>query len=124
MKIINLIYVEYAKKEKIKYFVNDFDNYIIAKFDDNKFNICRLCYNRQNKFFCKNCNKNICKICYENCKNNNHNLLDLERYLDEVDKNKKNINSIIFQNHILPKEKGNFDAIEKKNRNYEIMNEF
>ena len=67
------------------YFVNDFDNYIIVKFDDNKFNICRLCYNRQNKFFCKNCNKNICKICYENCKNNNHNSIDLERYLDEVD---------------------------------------
>ena len=51
-------------------------------------------------------------------------MLDLERYLDEVDKNKKNINSIIFQNHILPKEKENFDEIEKKNRNYEIMNEF
>ena len=92
-EIMNDIKIPYPNVDEIplikikdeNYFVNDFDNYIIAKFDDNKFNICRLCYNRQNKFFCKNCNKNICKICYENCKNNNHNLLDLERYLDEVD---------------------------------------
>ena len=64
------------------YFENDIDNYILVKFDDNKFNICRICNKKQNKFFCKNCNKNICDICYSNCISNKHSLIELKELLD------------------------------------------
>ena len=103
---------------------NNIDDYILTKFDDNKFNICRLCNKKQNKFFCKNCNKNICDICYSNCISNKHSLIELKELLDEAKENKKNINLIISKNYILPKEKENFDGIEKKNKNYEIIDEY
>ena len=103
---------------------NNNDDYILIKFDDNKFNICRLCNKKQNKFFCKNCNKNICDICYSNCISNKHSLIELKELLDEAKENKKNINLIISKNYILPKEKENFDGIEKKNKNYEIIDEY
>ena len=103
---------------------NDIDNYILDKFDDNKFNICRLCSKKQNKFFCQNCNKNICGICYSNCRSNNHSLIELKGLLDVVKQNKKNINLIISKNYILSKEKESFDGIEKKNKNYEIIDDF
>ena len=103
---------------------NNIDDYILTKFDDNKFNICRLCNKKQNKFFCKNCNKNICDICNSNCISNKHSLIELKELLDEAKENKKNINLIISKNYILPKEKENFDGIEKKNKNYEIIDEY
>ena len=106
------------------FFENDIDNYILVKFDDNIFNMCKLCNKKQNKFFCKNCNKNICDICHSNCISNNHSLIELKELLEEVKENKKNIDSIIIKNYISPKENGNFDGIEKKNKNYELMNEY
>ena len=106
------------------YFEKDIDNYILVKFDDNKFNICRICNKIQNKFFCKNCNKNICEICYSNCITNKHSLIELKKFIDLVKENKKNIDLIISNNFISPKEKKNPDGIEKKNNNNEIMNEF
>ena len=84
---------------------NNIDDYILTKFDDNKFNICRLCNKKQNKFFCKNCNKNICDIYYSNCISNKHSLIELKELLDEAKENKKNINLIISKNYLLPKEK-------------------
>ena len=105
---------------------NDILSYIesLVKFDDNKFNICRICNKKQNKFFCKDCNKNICDICYVKCLFIKHTLIELKELLDEVKENIKNINLIVSKNYILPKEKENLDGIEKKNKNYEIMNEF
>ena len=60
---------------------NNIDNYILVKFDDNKFNICKICNKKQNKFFCENCYKNICDICYSNCISNQHSLIDLDKDL-------------------------------------------
>ena len=109
---------------------NNINNYIksLVKFDDNKFNICRKCNERQNKFFCEKCNINICDdICAAFCLSENHNLIELKELLNEVNENKKNINLIISKNFILPKIKeksfDGFDGIEKKNKNYEIMDE-
>ena len=105
---------------------NDILSYIesLVKFDDNKFNLCRICKKGENKYFCKNCNKNICDNCYDKCHLKYHFLIKLKELLDEAKENIKNINLIVSKNYILPKEKENLDGIEKKNKNYEIMNEF
>ena len=104
----------------------DIEKYIksLGKFDDNKFNICRNCKQGNNKFFCKNCNINICNNCYRICKANNHTLIELEGLLNEVNKNKENINLIISKNYMLTYEKESFDEKEKKNKNYEIIDEY
>ena len=41
------------------------ENYIksLSNFDDNSFNKCDKCKNRDNLFFCKKCLKNICDAC-------------------------------------------------------------
>ena len=106
----------------IKSLVSSFDN--CNKRNDNKFNICSQCKKEKNKSFCKNCNKNICDICSENCKVKNHILIDLEKCLEEVNKNKKNINLFISKNYILSKKKQSSDGILKKNKDYEIMDGF
>ena len=101
------------------------ENYKLTKFDDNKFNICRQCKKDKNKFFCRDCDQNICVICYNNCKNKNHTLIDLEKCSEEVNENIKNINIYISKYFLLPKEKEkeNSDGIEKKNKSYNIMEE-
>ena len=38
--------------------------------------------------------QNICDICCSNCKSINHNLIDLEKYLHEINKIKKSINPL------------------------------
>ena len=105
---------------------NDILSYIknLVKFDDNKFNLCRICKKEENKFFCKDCYINICDICSEMCIYYEHTLIELKELLDEAKKNIKNINIIISKNYILPKEKESSEGIEKKNKNYEIMNDF
>ena len=57
-------------------------------------------------------------VCYE------HTLIELKELLDEAKENIKNINIIISNNYILSKVKENSDGIEKKNKNYEIIDEF
>ena len=89
-EMLNNIKIPYPNNNEIplirikdeNYFENNIyiENYIksLVKFDDNKFNTCRLCFEKQNKFFCKNCKLNICDKCYEICKANNHKLKGLE----------------------------------------------
>ena len=38
--------------------------------------------------------QNICDICCSNCKSINHNFVDLEKYLHEINKIKKSINPL------------------------------
>ena len=45
-------------------------------FGDKKFNICKKCKN-DNNVFCKNCKINLCKNCSKDCKNEDHDLIDL-----------------------------------------------
>ena len=114
-----------------KWLINDkiikvIEDYIksLVKFDDNRFNICRQCNIRENKFFCHKCYINICNECYKNCKSKNHNLIELKAfYVEEIKENKLYINQFISKYFILLKEKESSDGIEKANKNYEIMND-
>ena len=90
----------------IKSLVTSIDNY--SERNDNIFNICKECKKEKNKWFCKNCNKNICDICSEQCKSNVHSLTSLEKCLEEVKEIKKNINLIISKNYLFSKKKGKF----------------
>ena len=103
---------------------NNIENYIksLIKFEHNKFNICRICFKEQNKYYCHNCNHNICDKCYKICHSNSHILFNLKNYLKEVEKNKLDI-KVMISNYILSKEKKDYDLNEKKNKNYEIMDE-
>ena len=136
-EMLDDIKIPYPNKDEIplikikneNFFENDkpIENYIksLSKFNDNKFNICRECKKERNKFFCQNCNKNICDdICAGICLSYNHTLIELEKLLDEVNENKMSINLIISKYFILPKEKQNADEIIKKNINYQIMDEY
>ena len=46
--------------------------------------ICRQSKNKKNKIFCVNSYPHICDIYCSNCKSINHNLVDLEQYLHEI----------------------------------------
>ena len=131
-KLLNSIKYTYPNNDEIpiikikdqNHFKNgqDIENYIksLVKFEDNIFNICRQCNNKINKFFCQNCNKNICNDCHTKCKLNNHKLIALKNYLEEVYHDIENINFLISTLFISPKEKKNSDGIKKKNKNNEI----
>ena len=69
--------------------------------DDFKYDICGICKNNMNKFFCVICNKNICQKCYIKCEEENHNVLSLE---GAKAINKINILTIaeIFKYYIIP----------------------
>ena len=82
---------------------NNIKNYLLGKFDDNKFNICRQCKEKKNKFFCHNCKRNICDICQNICLAKNHYLIKLKDYFKELKINIMSINLIISKNFILPK---------------------
>ena len=52
-------------KEKIKK-IKDINDDSVDLLDDNKYEICGLCQNNFNEYFCQICNKNICKNYYKN----------------------------------------------------------
>ena len=105
------------------------DDYIfkLENFDDNKFNTCSICRIHLNKYFCKDCNKNICDICKEAFMQSNHILIDLSKELDQISNYINNIRTIIEKCYIEPKnKKDNDDAIMKNNNSfdeYEMDNE-
>ena len=88
---------EYQIKEYLKLINSNSEDFLA----DSKYFKCNKCKNNINKYFCKNCNINICEKCsqYNKCKENNHILLEL------ADKeNKANIEEAknIINKNILP----------------------
>ena len=77
-------------------------NYLknLVKFEDDKFNKCSICKKYLNYYFCENCYKNICDICYKNCSFNNHVLIDLKEKSKEINNLIINIR-LIFSNCFL-----------------------
>ena len=94
-------------------------------FDDDKFNKCKKCKNNSNKYFCEKCLKNNCDICYKDCFDKKHSIINLKDKTDEVKIYIKEIRNIIFKNIIEPekKEKKSDSGIEKKETNYIIIDE-
>ena len=92
---------------------------------DNKFNKCKKCKNNTNKFFCELCQINICDICYKDCFDKNHGLINLKDKKSEAENNIKKISKIMFKNIIEPEKKEKKDSgIEKKETTYVIIDEY
>ena len=85
------------KDENYLYFGQKIEDYIksLTNFDDNIYNICNKCKINVNKYFCEKCLNNFCDICYLECKNKEHKLIDLEIKQKEIDNYVKRIKKII-----------------------------
>ena len=101
-------------------------NYInsLTIFDNSKFDKCAICKENRNNYFCKNCYKNICDICYENCWFNFHILIDLSEKKNKIINYIKDIKAIFEVYFILSGNKKENDDIIKQNNNYEFINEY
>ena len=71
---------EYEIKDYIK-LKNNTENEFLN--DVMKYNYCDKCHKDLNKYFCKDCLKNICDNCYEKCKIEKHDIVNLEKMKEE-----------------------------------------
>ena len=88
--------IHFASGEEIKFYnIND----------DNKFNECETCKKRNSFFYCNDCHKNKCENCSNNCKEEKHNLIDLQNEKKEIENDKSEIKKILLNYFIEQKEK-------------------
>ena len=87
-------------KEKIKK-IKDINDNSVDLLDDNKYDICGLCEYNPNEYFCINCNKNICKMCYKNCNEDEHKIQSLEKFKN-IFKEGVSIIRYFLSRHIIP----------------------
>ena len=133
IKNIKIVYLNKDEipliKIKDKYFLESgerIENYLynLVKFDDSKFEKCFICKEGQNKYFCKNCNNNICYNCYKNCFSKSHILIDLLKELNKISNYITNIKLIFAECFILTKKKKDNDKIIKRNKIYSFSDEY
>ena len=78
------------------------------------YNHCGKCKNDLNKYFCKNCNKNICAKCYEKCEIEKHVFINLDEF-----KEKSNFCLTIIKKfldrYIIPMKEINENSIKEEN---------
>ena len=90
----------FNKKEyDIKEYLDKINNTTNDLFDDYKYNYCGNCKKNKNKYFCFNCDKNICEKCIKDCDDDDHSYQNLEE-----NNNKNNIAQIksILDKCIIP----------------------
>ena len=73
------------------------------KYDDKKYNRCKICNNNDNFYYCTKCNLNLCVNCSKNNKECNHVLINLENFKIEANESINDINRIIRKIFIKPK---------------------
>ena len=105
--------IEYDIKAYIERINNSSSNEFLD--DELTYNRCEKCQNDLNKYFCKNCHKNICNKCYEKCNIEKHDFINLyemkeESYSKYIEKMKN------FLNHnIIPIKEVNVNSIKEEN---------
>ena len=106
--------------EKIENYINN-----LIEFNDNKFNKCAICRKYQNKYFCQNCQKNICYFGHKNCMSNNHTLIGLSIMRNKIFNYIEIIKSIFHERFILSEksEDDNSVKIIKKINNCNFFGE-
>ena len=104
------------KKYDIKDYIQKINNNNQNEFLDDVmvYNHCEKCKNDLNKYFCKNCNENICNKCYEKCKNEKHDFINLYEMKDETKGCLKIIKKFLSINIISLKE-GDKNIIKEEN---------
>ena len=93
----------------------EISNYLknLNKFDDSKFNRCRNCDIYYNTFYCKKCEKNLCKNCSENKRICKHELINLQNLAIEAKNAIKDIKNIIEKINIKPKKENPKEELQK-----------
>lgn len=66
-------------------------------YDDLKFSQCKNCRVNKNTNFCIQCKKNFCPFCARNCKNNDHNIIMLEKMENDVKNAKEYLRKMIIK---------------------------
>ena len=123
LKCIN----EYIKKN-----IDNSDN-LNDLLEDNEYDLCGLCKNNFNKYFCKNCNINICNQCYKKCEKEKHIILVLNE-LEMIFKNNLRNIKLILYNKVIPIKRKNIflddkiyfqlNEVDNENRENEINENF
>ena len=90
-----------------------FNNY-----DDNKYNKCKICKNKNNIFYCKDCHKNECENCYNYCKEQNHHLINLQEEKKEIEILKLEIYNILLNFDIRQIKENQFNFSEGNDINF------
>ena len=131
IKIKNKNFMSCDEKEiKIKDYLKQIDNKI-KDIKDNSFDLiddyiydrCRICKVNLNKFFCINCEKNLCEKCIKECIEEKHMTLSL----NEIEKNYKYHIEIIktfLNSYIIPikdEEQNQSNDIEENNKDNKII---
>ena len=93
----------------------------IGRFDDNKYNRCKICSIMDNSFFCENCRKNLCENCSRGrCQNEiRHKLINLAQMKEDSKNYLLDIEQLFSKYFILQKSKQENPNI-KKEINYDI----
>ena len=102
--------------DKIESYINTPYN---INFNDNKYNICDKCRKIDNYYFCKNCQKNFCINCSEDCFFCIHKLLKLQIIQDEIKYYRRDIMRIINEYFIEPEKKEKI--YEKELKSYKVI---
>ena len=102
---------EYEIKEYIKQ-KNNAENEFLD--DLMIYNYCENCKKDYNKYFCKDCLKNICDNCYEKCKIEKHDIVNLEKMKEESISNIKIIKKFL-NNNIIPIKDVNENLTKEEN---------
>ena len=98
----------------------------IREVDESQFKICRKCKKNNNEYFCKRCQKNICSICANNCREKkekegiNHELIDLTEMREEVNIARGDISRAILK---LYKEREKTKSKERSQKIYQLKKE-
>ena len=105
--------------DKIKYNIRDYikkiNNTSNEFLDDIMiYNHCGKCKNDLNKYFCKNCFKNICAICYEKCKIEKHDFINLDG-LEEKSQFCLTIIKNFLERNIIPMKEYKENSINEEN---------
>ena len=98
IKIMNENFIKCGEETyKLNKYIEKINEYIekiedpggdsIDLLNDEKYNICKICKEKENKYFCENCNINICDNCHKICKEKKHNIINLIEMIVAVDKN-------------------------------------
>ena len=111
------------KKYDIKDYIEMINNIQNDLLDDEDiYNYCGKCRKNKNKYFCENCQENICDKCYEDCRLKKHNFINLEEIKEEINSDILAI-KVFLNNHIIPLKDVNENSIKEGSISFEEIKE-
>ena len=95
--------VPYLKLKNEDYYTSGKEIQFYEIIEEDIFSRCNNCRNNNNEFFCKDCKKNLCHECLNNCQNHQGMLINLDAEKEDFEKNKKILEKLFFSTFYLQK---------------------